>query len=44
MSHDNRTAYIVDGMALLQALDESKFDTFNDLGTCREADNSVTAI
>ena len=32
VSHDNRTAYIVDGMALLQALDESKFDTFNDLG------------
>ena len=32
MSHDNHTAYIIDGMALIQALDESKFDTFNDLG------------
>ena len=32
VSHDNHTAYIIDGMALLQALDESKFDTFNDLG------------
>ena len=31
VSHDNHTAYIIDGMALLQALDESKFDTFNDL-------------
>ena len=31
VSHDNYT-YIIDGMALLQALDESKFDTFNDLG------------
>ncbi len=27
VSHDNHTAYIIDGMALLQALDESKFDT-----------------
>ena len=32
VSHDNHTAYIIHGMALLQALDESKFDTFNDLG------------
>ena len=32
VSHDNHTAYIIDGMALIQALDESKFDTFNDLG------------
>ena len=32
VSHDNYTAYIIDGMVLLQALDESKFDTFNDLG------------
>ena len=32
VSHDNHTAYIIDGMALLQTLDESKFDTFNDLG------------
>ena len=24
--------YIIDGMALLQAFDDSKFDTFNDLG------------
>ena len=32
VSNDNHTAYIIDGMALLQALDESKFDTFNDLG------------
>ena len=32
VSHDNHTAYIIDGMALLQALDESEFDTFNDLG------------
>ena len=32
VSHDNHTAYIIDGVALLQALDESKFDTFNDLG------------
>ena len=32
VSHDNHTAYIIDGMALLQALDESKFDTFNYLG------------
>ena len=32
VSHDNHTAYIIDGMALLQALDESKFDPFNDLG------------
>ena len=31
VSHDKHTAYIIDGMALLQALDESKFDTFNDL-------------
>ena len=31
MSHDNHTAYIIDGMALLQALGESQFDT-NDLG------------
>ena len=31
VSHDNHTAYIIDGMALLQALDESTFDTFNDL-------------
>ncbi len=31
VSHDNHT-YIIDGMALLQALDESEFDTFNDLG------------
>ena len=31
VSHDNHTAYIIDGMALLQALDESMFDTFNDL-------------
>ena len=32
VSPDNHTAYIIDGMALLQALDESKFDTCNDLG------------
>ena len=32
VSNDNHFAYIIDGMALLQALDESKFDTFNDLG------------
>ena len=32
VSHDNHTAYIIDGIALLQALDESKIDTFNDLG------------
>ena len=32
VSNDNHTAYIIDGMVLLQALDESKFDTFNDLG------------
>ena len=32
VSHDNHTAYIIDGIALLQALDESKFDAFNDLG------------
>ena len=32
VSHDNHTACIIDGIALLQALDESKFDTFNDLG------------
>ena len=32
MSRDNHTAYTIDGMAQLQALDESKFDTFNDLG------------
>ena len=31
VSHDNHTAYIIHGMALLQALDESKFDTFNEL-------------
>ena len=31
VSHDNHTAYIIDGMALLQALGESQFDT-NDLG------------
>ena len=29
---DRHTAYIIDGMALLQAMDESKFDTFDDLG------------
>ena len=32
LSHDNHTAYIIDGMALLQALDKSKLGTFNDLG------------
>ena len=32
VSHDNHTAYIIDGMVLLPALDESKFETFNDLG------------
>ena len=32
VSHDNHTAYIIDGMALIQARDESKFDTLNDLG------------
>ena len=26
---DNHSASIIDGMALLQAFDESKFDTFN---------------
>ena len=31
-SHDNHNAHIINGMALLQALGESKFDTFNDLG------------
>ena len=31
VSRDIHTAYIIDGVALLQALDESKFDTFNDL-------------
>ena len=31
VSHDNNT-YIIDGMTILQALEESKFDTFNDLG------------
>ena len=29
---DRHTAYIIDGMALLQAMDESKFDTFDDFG------------
>ena len=32
VSHDNHTAYIIDGMTLIQPLDELKFDTFNDLG------------
>ena len=29
---DRHTEYIIDGMALLQAMDESKFDTFDDFG------------
>ena len=32
VSHDNHTPCIIDGMALLQTLAESKFDTCNDLG------------
>ena len=32
VSHNNHTAYIIDGMTILQALAESKYDTFNDLG------------
>ena len=32
VSRDNHTAYIIEGMTLLQALAESKYDTFNDLG------------
>ena len=32
MSHDNHTAHVIDEMALFQALGESKFDTFIDLG------------
>lgn len=31
-SDKHNTAYVIDGMALLQALDEAQFDTFDDLG------------
>ena len=31
-SDQHDTAYVIDGMALLQALDEAQFDTFDDLG------------
>ena len=31
-SDEHHIAFIIDGMALLHALDESKFDTFNYLG------------
>ena len=41
VSNDNHFA-IIDGMALLQALDESSL-THLMTGTCRDAENSVTA-
>lgn len=51
-SDQHDTAYVIDGMALLQTLDEAQFDTFDDLGrtvmqkilSLLASDQSVTSV
>ena len=43
VSNDNHFAYIIDGMALLQALDESKFDTYLGLVVMQRIQSLLTS-